>query len=301
MYCFGTSHENQSDLPETDVQPRLSEKYGDVFTVQFGPKKIVVLAGYKTAKEALVNQGDDFGKRAEMPIFTKIMKSYGLVFSNGESWKVMKRFTLLTLQDFGMGKKTIESRIQDELNPLLEHFNSHNGKAFEAFVILNTAVSNVFCSIIFGNRFEYDDPTLQTLINLLNENTQLAGTPLAQLYNSYPTLGALLGADKPMIRNLDKVNKVMKNFIQNHRQEFNASNITGYIDAFLMKQEQVRRRACMGESLAKMELFLFFTGLLQRFTFHPPTGTSKEDLDLTGEGGFVLQPKPYKLCAVPNY
>ncbi|KAM4631938.1 cytochrome P450 2K1-like isoform 2-T2 [Discoglossus pictus] len=436
---------------------KLSEKYGDVFTVHFGPKKIVVLAGYKTVKEALVNQAEDFGERADMPIFTKILKSYGIALSNGESWKAMRRFTLSTLRDFGMGKKTIESRIQDELNPLLEHFNSHNGKAFDSFFILNSAVSNVICSIIFGNRFEYDDPTLQKLINLSNENTQLAGTPLAQLYNSYPTLGALLGADKHMIRNLDKVTKVMKTFIQNHRQEFNASNITGYIDAFLMKQEQessnsntyfhdenlmnalldlfgagsettsttlhwglllmmrypeiqkkvqeeiktyikpgqlpsvddrknmpytdavihevqrfanivplnvphetakdvyfqgfyipkgtevipfltsvlydktqwktpykfnphhfldvngkfVRRdafmpfsagkRACIGESLAKMEIFLFFTGLLQRFTFHPPAGTTKEDLDLTGEGGFILKPKPYKLCAVPNY
>ncbi|NXL96157.1 CP2K1 protein, partial [Alectura lathami] len=29
------------------------------------------------------------------------------------------------------------------------------------------------------------------------------------------------------------------------------------------------RRICAGETLAKMELFLFFTSLLQRFTFQP--------------------------------
>uniref|UniRef100_A0A8C5RB74 Cytochrome P450 2K1-like n=1 Tax=Laticauda laticaudata TaxID=8630 RepID=A0A8C5RB74_LATLA len=34
------------------------------------------------------------------------------------------------------------------------------------------------------------------------------------------------------------------------------------------------QRVCVGENLAKMELFLFFTNLLQRFTFQPPSGTS---------------------------
>ncbi|KAG9464706.1 hypothetical protein GDO78_019489, partial [Eleutherodactylus coqui] len=32
------------------------------------------------------------------------------------------------------------------------------------------------------------------------------------------------------------------------------------------------RRLCLGESLAKMELFIFFTGLLQKFNFTPPHG-----------------------------
>uniref|UniRef100_A0AAZ3PYG5 Uncharacterized protein n=1 Tax=Oncorhynchus tshawytscha TaxID=74940 RepID=A0AAZ3PYG5_ONCTS len=34
---------------------QLSKKYGSVFTVHFGPTKVVILAGYKTVKQALVN------------------------------------------------------------------------------------------------------------------------------------------------------------------------------------------------------------------------------------------------------
>lgn len=51
----------------------------------------------------------------------------GIVFSNGVSWKAIRRFILSTLRDFGMGKKTIEAKIQDELIPLIENFKSHNG------------------------------------------------------------------------------------------------------------------------------------------------------------------------------
>ncbi|KAG8124503.1 hypothetical protein E2320_019778 [Naja naja] len=57
-------------------------------------------------------------------------------------------------------------------------------------------------------------------------------------------------------------------------------------------------REYAGENLAKMEVFLFFTSLLQKFTFHPPPGTSKDDLDLTPVVGLTFTPMLYKTCAV---
>ncbi|CAI9597708.1 unnamed protein product, partial [Staurois parvus] len=47
------------------------------------------------------------------------------------------------------------------------------------------------------------------------------------------------------------------------------------------------KRSCAGENLAKMELFLFFTTLLQNFTFQTPPGAK---LDLTPAMGFTNAP-----------
>lgn len=58
------------------------------------------------------------------------------------------------------------------------------------------------------------------------------------------------------------------------------------------------RRICLGESLARMELFLFFTSLLQYFRFTPPPGVSEDELELTPAVGFTLNPIAHKLCAV---
>ena len=55
------------------------------------------------------------------------------------------------------------------------------------------------------------------------------------------------------------------------------------------------RRHCLGEQLARMEMFLFFTTLLQRFHLQFPPGTVPT---VTPKLGMTLQPKPYSICAV---
>ena len=57
------------------------------------------------------------------------------------------------------------------------------------------------------------------------------------------------------------------------------------------------RRVCAGESLAKVELYLFLGIMLQRYTFVPEDG--KEPPSLKGAVGFVVKlPRPYQVSAV---
>ncbi|XP_078688307.1 cytochrome P450 2J2-like [Branchiostoma floridae x Branchiostoma belcheri] len=58
----------------------------------------------------------------------------------------------------------------------------------------------------------------------------------------------------------------------------------------------VGRRMCLGERLAKMELFLFFTAMMQQFSFVSPEGSPTPSTD--GVFGITLSPKSYRLCAV---
>ncbi|XP_037118595.1 steroid 17-alpha-hydroxylase/17,20 lyase isoform X1 [Syngnathus acus] len=57
-------------------------------------------------------------------------------------------------------------------------------------------------------------------------------------------------------------------------------------------------RICVGESLARMELFLFLSCMLQRMSFILPDGASPPNLQ--GRLGVVLQPLPYKVAVRPR-
>ncbi|XP_078693758.1 cytochrome P450 2U1-like [Branchiostoma floridae x Branchiostoma belcheri] len=56
------------------------------------------------------------------------------------------------------------------------------------------------------------------------------------------------------------------------------------------------RRVCIGEQLSRMELFLFFSTLLQSFTFMTPEGATTPSTD--GVFHITLRPHPFELCVI---
>ncbi|KAG8579993.1 hypothetical protein GDO81_007067 [Engystomops pustulosus] len=383
----------------------------------------------------------------------KTSKGYGVLFSHGENWKVMRKFTLTTLRDFGMGRKTIENKISEECEKLMQTFKSYGGKPFENQSIMNTAVANIIVSILLDRRFEYDDPTILQLLRLVNENITIMESLMVKLYNSYPALiGWLPGSHRRLSENFREMRDFIMATFTKQGEELDVNNQRSFIDAFLAKQKEEKsesklyyhdnnlsmlvldlfsagmettsttlrwglllmmkypdiqkkvqneienvigfaqpqtehrkqmpytdaviheiqrfgdivpgnlphatirdinfmgyflpkgtcvlpllhsvlrdescfekpeefypehfldsegnfkkneafipfslgKRSCAGENLAKMELFLFFTTLLQNFTFQAPPGAK---LDLTPAIGFTNAPLPYEICAIPR-
>ncbi|XP_029427604.1 cytochrome P450 2F3-like [Rhinatrema bivittatum] len=242
----------------------LSEKYGSVYTIYLGSQPSIVLYGYKAVKEALIDQGDEFSGRGEFPVVFRFTQGNGIAFTNGEKWKNLRRFALQTLRNFGVGKRTVEQRIQEEAYYLVQEFKKTNEKPFDPTFVMSKAVSNVICSVVFGNRFDYQDKSFLALLSLINENFQLMSSVWGTLYNIFPNLMYYLpGPHNKIFSNFEKLKLFVLERIKMHDELFDANCPRDFIDCFLtkMKQEEKNPQSSFHtETLVMTTHNLFFGG-----------------------------------------
>uniref|UniRef100_A0ABM5FCC2 unspecific monooxygenase n=1 Tax=Pogona vitticeps TaxID=103695 RepID=A0ABM5FCC2_9SAUR len=223
---------------------QLSEKYGPVFTVYFGGDPVVVLHGYDAIKEALTDRGDEFAPRGPLPLLDKINKGKGIIFSNGERWKVLRRFALTTLRNFGMGKKSIEERIQEEARYLLEKLQDTKGKPFDPTFLLSCAASNIICSIVFGTRFDYHDERFLDLLNRNTDNFRIISSPWGQLSNIFPTLMDFIpGPHHRLSTNKQKLKEFVLEASKQNKDTLDPNAPRDFLDCFLLKMEQEKKNS----------------------------------------------------------
>ncbi|KAG9494688.1 hypothetical protein GDO78_002173 [Eleutherodactylus coqui] len=235
---IGNMHMVNTQKPHKSIY-EMSKEYGNVFSIRIGQEKLVILCGYETVKDALMNHGEELSGRPTTPIIATTSAGYGVLFSHGDNWKVMRKFTLSTLRDFGMGKKSIENKISEECENLMQTFRSYGGKPFDNQMIINTAVANIIVSIILDHRFEYDDPIVLKLLNLINENIRIMESLMVKLYNSYPTLiGWLPGSHRKLAENFKEMQEFVMATFTEQKKEFDVNNQRNFIDAFLAKEQE---------------------------------------------------------------
>ncbi|CAM4591490.1 cytochrome P450 2C39 isoform X2 [Caretta caretta] len=253
---------NMRNLPQSIHE--LSAKYGPVFTIRLGSQRVVVLYGQEAVKEALIDQGDEFSGRGKLALVDKLAKGAGIIFSNGERWKQLRRFALTTLRNFGMGKKSIEERIQEEACFLVERLKKTYERPFDPTIPLTHAVSNIICSIVFGNRFDYEDQKFLAFINLTEENNELFRSFLGQLYNFFPTLMDYIpGPHQQLVKNSEEFKRFVLERVKMHEESLDLSCPRDFIDAFLIKMEQERQNGQSEfntDNLLGSTMDLFFAG-----------------------------------------
>ncbi|XP_072827766.1 cytochrome P450 2C15-like isoform X3 [Vicugna pacos] len=163
----------------------------------------------------------------------------GIVFSNGKTWKEIRRFSLMTLRNFGMGKRSIEDRVQEEARCLVEELRKTNASPCDPTFILGCAPCNVICSIIFHNRFDYKDQTFLNIMKRFNENIRIASSPWIQICNTFPVLiDYFPGSHNKVIKNNANLKDYILEKTKEHQASLDMNNPRDFIDCFLIKMEQ---------------------------------------------------------------
>ncbi|XP_008060183.1 cytochrome P450 2D17-like isoform X1 [Carlito syrichta] len=448
---------NLDNLPSSISQ--LRRRFGDVFSLQLGWAPVVVLNGLAAVREALVSRGEDTADRMPVPFFDHVgfgPRSQGIINARyGPAWREQRRFAVSTLRNFGLGKKSLEQSVTEEASCLCAAFADQAGRPFSPNALLDRAVSNVIASLTIGRRFDYDDPLLLKLLDLVEAHLKEESSIVSMVLGFVLVLlripgvaGKYLYGRRNFLAQLDKLvtehritrdpaqppRDLIDTFLDemdkakgNPESSFNAENLRLVVfDLFaagmvttsitlswalllmilhpdvqrrvqqeidkvvgqarppemadqarmpfttavihevqrfgdiiplgvphmttrdtevqgfhipkgtmffinlssVLKDETIwekpfsfhpehfldaqghfvnqeafmpfsaGRRVCLGEPLARMELFLFFTCLLQRFTFSVPTGQPRPSDQ--GVYRIIVAPSPYQLCAVPR-
>ncbi|KAG8143704.1 hypothetical protein E2320_000914 [Naja naja] len=243
---------------------QLKEKYGPVFTVYLGPRRVVVLCGHDTVKEALVDQAEEFSGRGEIATIDRNFNGFGVALANGERWKQLRRFSLTTLRNFGMGKRSIEERIQEEAQYLVEEIRKTKGQPFDPTFFLSRTVSNVISSVVFGSRFDYEDKTFLSLLRMINESFIEMSTPLAQLYDMYSCIMQYLpGRHNRIYYLVEDLKDFIAGKIEANQATLDPSNPRDFIDCFLIQMEKEKGNPSTEFNLKNLVLTtlnLFFAG-----------------------------------------
>ncbi|KAK2907788.1 cytochrome P450 2J2-like isoform X2 [Channa argus] len=213
---------------------QLAAKYGDVYSLRMGQMWMVVLNRFEILREALVTQGDSIVDRPCLPLQEDIFHARNIIFNNGNHWKQQRRFALSTLRYFGIGKKSLEPVILDEFTHCAKVFSSYEGNPFNPHLIINNAISNIICSLVFGRRFEYDDKRLTRLMKMFDEVFEIQGSIWVKLYNSFPLLMRRLpGPHQTALHIWNEIRKFIEEEVKVHKLNWDPSNSRDYIDCFL--------------------------------------------------------------------
>uniref|UniRef100_A0AAQ6ISZ8 Cytochrome P450, family 2, subfamily X, polypeptide 9 n=1 Tax=Anabas testudineus TaxID=64144 RepID=A0AAQ6ISZ8_ANATE len=128
--------------------------------------------------------------------FEKLRKSYGNVYrvilaDYGPSWREHRRFALMTLRNFGLGKNSMEERIHGEIKHIINTLEKSIGKSLTPQVMFHNAASNIICQVLFGTRYEYDDEFIRVIVRCFTENAKITNGPWTMLYDSVPIVRKL--------------------------------------------------------------------------------------------------------------
>ncbi|XP_053577664.1 cytochrome P450 2G1 isoform X2 [Bombina bombina] len=123
--------------------------------------------------------------------------------------------------------------------PTLDKFTQGYGLPTDPTRLVMDAVSSVFCSIIFGDQFEYKDKKFSKIFSFGEETLQLMSTPWAQLEDTLPELMKYIpGPHKKIIDVSEEMVECIQKRVEINQASLEPTCPRDYIDCFLIKMEE---------------------------------------------------------------
>ncbi|CAO2626543.1 Cytochrome P450 2B19 [Lemmus lemmus] len=223
-----------------------------------------MLCGTEAIREALVDQAEAFSGRGTVAVLDPIVQGYGVIFASGERWKILRRFSLATMKDLGMGKQSVEERIREEAQCVVEELRKSQGTPLDPTFVFQCITANIICSIVFGERFDYKDHQFLRLLDLIYQTISLISSFSSQMFELYSGfLKFFPGTHRQIYKNLQEILDYIGHSVENHRETLDPNNPRDFIDTYLIhmeKEKSNQHTEFHHQNLTISVLSLFFAG-----------------------------------------
>ncbi|KAG8174232.1 hypothetical protein JTE90_016583 [Oedothorax gibbosus] len=160
-------------------------------------------------------------------------------------WREQRRFVLQSMRDLGLGKTQTEREIMDEIHHFLDILRDHNGTPMDLYKPLTPSMSNNICTLVFGKRYEYEDPDRV----FLDENFEMGiegfdQTSIAGFFPwllKIPVVSNFMAIDQA-VQAFQNIKTFFKAVITKHRDTFDPKNMRDFIDRFINEQNSKQHK-----------------------------------------------------------
>ncbi|KAK8788451.1 hypothetical protein V5799_021772, partial [Amblyomma americanum] len=116
--------------------------------------KVVVLNDYESikklfARKELLDRSQKWALKSGIE---------GLSAQNGKIWKENRRVCMQAMAELGFGKEEMRTRVQAEVQHLVDKLSESGGAPVPARPLLAASVANCVALYLFGHRYDLDDP-----------------------------------------------------------------------------------------------------------------------------------------------
>uniref|UniRef100_A0A8C1K6E8 Cytochrome P450 2F2-like n=1 Tax=Cyprinus carpio TaxID=7962 RepID=A0A8C1K6E8_CYPCA len=238
---------------------KFAEQYGKIFSLYTGSKPYVFLNSFEVIKEALVTKAKDFSGRPQDCMTNHLTENKGVILADyGPHWKDHRRFALMTLRNFGLGKQSMEERILGEISHLVADLDKNAGGTVNPQNMFHNVASNIIGLVLFGSRFDYKNEFLQHYVQFITEISKILNGPWNVIYDTLPLLRILPLPFKKAFDHVKKLKNMNLSLLNEHKSTRVPGEPRDFIDCYL---DELDKRKNDGSTFAEDQLIMYILDL----------------------------------------